>query len=51
MKGLAALVMLVIQIIGIVVANGFWSTFFAIFVPLWGWYLGIEHLLIRYGLL
>lgn len=30
---------------GIVLADGFWSTLFSIFIPLWAWYLTIERLL------
>lgn len=33
-----------VWISGIVIAAGFWSTFFAIFVPFWGWYLVIERI-------
>lgn len=36
---------LVIWITGWILANGFWSTFFAIFFPPWAWYLTIEHAL------
>ncbi len=51
MKELVQLVLLVAWIAGIVIAKGFWSTFFAFFVPLWSWYLVIEHLLITNGIL
>jgi len=29
-------------IFGIILANGFWSTFFAVFFPPWSYYLTIE---------
>lgn len=51
MKELLQLIGVVVWIAGIVIANGFWSTFFAIFVPFWGWYLVIERLLITYGVI
>lgn len=44
-------IMAIVWVIGIVVANGFWSTFFAIVIPLWAWYLAIEMFLIKYGVL
>lgn len=30
---------------GIVVANGFWSTFAAICIPPYAWYLLVEHVM------
>jgi len=36
---------------GIVIANGFWSTLFAVLVPFWSWYLVAEALLIRFGII
>lgn len=38
-------------IVGVVLASGFWSTAFAIFVPFWAWYLVIERALLHYGIL
>lgn len=29
-------------VIGVVLANGFWSTLFAFFIPFWAWYLTAE---------
>jgi len=43
MKALVELVFGILWVVGIVLAHGFWSTFFAIFFPLWAWYLTIEH--------
>jgi hypothetical protein len=42
---------LIIWIAGIVIAKGFWSTFFGIFFPPWAWYLVIEKLLRHFGVL
>jgi uncharacterized membrane protein len=33
----------IIWIAGIIIAKGFWSTLFAVFLPPWGWYLVIER--------
>ena len=41
-------VLLVAWIAGIVIAKGFWSTFFAVIFPLWGYYLVVERLVERY---
>ena len=51
MKHIIQLIGVIIWIAGIVIANGFWSTFFAIFIPIWAWYLVIEKMLIANGLI
>ena len=51
MKSLVGLIFAVAWIAGIVIAKGFWSTFFAIVIPFWSYYLLIEQLLIKYGIL
>jgi hypothetical protein len=51
MKGIAAIVMIPLWVFGIILAHGFWSTLFAIFVPLWSWCLAIEHLVRHFGLI
>jgi len=51
MRALVSLLLLITWISGIVIANGFWSTFFAIVIPLWGYYLVIERILITNGLI
>jgi hypothetical protein len=33
---------------GIVIAHGFWSTFFAVLIPFYSWYLLIERLVERF---
>jgi hypothetical protein len=37
---------LIAWIAGIIIANGFWSTLFAFFIPLWAYYLVIERWLL-----
>jgi hypothetical protein len=51
MKHIIQLIGVIIWIAGIVIANGFWSTFFAIFIPLWAWYLVIERVLVTNGII
>lgn len=51
MKPIASLLAMFVWVMGIIIANGFWSTFFAIFCPLWAWYLSVEHILLHYGIL
>ena len=51
MMYLAKLVSIVVWVFGIVLAKGFWSTFFAVIFPLWAWYLVIEFAAHKYGLL
>jgi hypothetical protein len=36
---------------GIVIANGFWSTLFAVIIPLWAWYVAIEKMLMHFGVI
>ena len=36
---------------GIVLASGFWSTFFSIFFPPWAWYIVVEKMLAHGGFL
>jgi hypothetical protein len=51
MRYLFELIMAIIWIVGIVIAKGFWSTFFAVIFPLYSWYLVAEHFLLKYSLL
>ena len=37
-----------IWLAGVVLAKGFWSTFFALIFPLWAWYLVAERLVERF---
>lgn len=51
MKYLVKLFAFLVWISGIVIANGFWSTFFAIFFPFWAWYLSAEKALMYFGVI
>jgi len=42
MGKISRLIVASIWIIGIVIAKGFWSTFFAVIFPLWDLYLVLE---------
>ena len=46
MKDLSYLILVVSWIFGVVLAQGFWSTLYAIIVPFWSWYLVAEKILI-----
>jgi hypothetical protein len=46
MSSLVSLICLFIWLSGIIIAKGFISTFFAVLVPFWAYYLVVEKLLI-----
>ena len=46
MKSIVEGLFLIGWIAGIVIAKGFWSTFFTIIMPLWAYYLVVEKFLI-----
>jgi hypothetical protein len=48
MSSLGKFIMVVFWVFGIVLAKGFWSTTIAIIIPLWGWYLVAETILIHH---
>ena len=48
MKHLIHFVLIVAWLAGIVLAKGFWSTFFAVIIPLWGYYLVVEKIVEQY---
>lgn len=48
MKSLVELVFILAWVTGIVLAKGFWSTLFAVILPLWSFYLVVEQLVIKY---
>jgi len=48
MKTLPQLILLFAWIAGIVIAKGFWSTFFAVIIPLWSYYLVVERIVERW---
>jgi len=47
MRHMVNLCLLFAWLAGIVLAKGFWSTFFALFLPLWAYYLVAERLVER----
>ena len=51
MKYLTALIIAIVYISGIVIAKGFWSTFFAVVFAPYSLYLTIERILQASGLL
>ena len=48
MKSLVGLILLFFWIAGIVLAKGFWSTLFAILLPIWSYYLVVEQIVIKF---
>jgi hypothetical protein len=40
---LASILSGLIWVAGVVLAKGFWSTFAAVFLPPWAWYLVVER--------
>lgn len=48
MANLARLAAFAVWVFGIVLAKGFWSTFFAVIFPLWAWYLTFEFIAHKY---
>jgi hypothetical protein len=51
MRSLVGLFFTFCWIAGIVIAQGFWSTFFAVIVPLWAFYLDVELLLLHFHII
>lgn len=49
MKNITSIFAFAVWIGGIVLASGFWSTLFAVFIPFWAWYLVIEKALTVMG--
>lgn len=49
LSGLGGFLFFFIWIAGVVVAKGFWSTFFALWCLPWGWYLLVEQLFVYTG--
>lgn len=48
---LNGLLMIGLWIFGVIVAKGFWSTFFSITLFPYAWYLAVEHLLKFWGVI
>ena len=42
---------MIVWIFGLILAKGFWSTFFAIIIPPWAWYLVVEYAVKYFGLI
>lgn len=51
MSAIISLVMLLAWLAGIVIANGFWSTLIAIFIPFWAYYLVVERIMYVLGMI
>lgn len=51
MKSIASLIMAAAWICGVVLANGFWSTLFAVTIPFWSFYLVAEKIMQAVGLI
>lgn len=48
MKYFYSLFLILLWLMGIVLAKGFWSTFFAVIIPIYGWYLVVEAIALKY---
>ncbi|WP_198655760.1 hypothetical protein [Salinicola sp. CR57] len=48
---LSKLASFILWIAGVVIAKGFWSTFFAVVIPPYAWYLAVESLLQVWGVI
>ena len=51
MRYVYSLITLAMWILGIVAAKGFWSTFFAVLIAPYSWYLAVVFLLQYFGIL
>lgn len=51
MKSIISFILFLGWVAGVIIAKGFCSTMFALFVPFWAWYLFIEKILIYGGIL
>jgi hypothetical protein len=48
MTAIVKFVLIAAWVSGLVLANGFWSTLLALFIPMWAWYLVAERLIVRF---
>jgi hypothetical protein len=48
---IARIITIPLWVAGVVIAKGFWSTFFALIIPFYAWYLSIEALMVKFGVL
>jgi hypothetical protein len=44
-------ILTILWVIGVILAEGFWWKVLAFFFPFYAWYVGIEHIIIKYSLL
>jgi len=44
-------ILTILWVAGVVLAQGFWTTFFAFLLPFYAWYIVIEQVIIKYNLL
>jgi hypothetical protein len=49
MKAIGQLIAGFIWVAGWILAQGFWSTFFAVIFPPWGWFLVVEKIMRAQG--
>ena len=42
-------ILILLWLAGLVLSKGFWSTLFALLIPLWAWYLVVEYSLLYLG--
>jgi len=50
MKGLGEFLGGVLWIVGIIIAKGFWQTFFSVLIFPYAWYIAIKHFMVIAGL-
>jgi hypothetical protein len=48
MTAIVKFVLIAAWVSGLVLANGFWSTLLALFIPMWAWYLVAERLIVMF---
>jgi hypothetical protein len=48
MKDIVQFIFVCMWVAGVVIAEGFWSTFCAIIIPFWSFYLVIERIMEKY---
>lgn len=48
MRTIGSAILLFVWVMGVVIAQGFWSTFFAFFIPFWAYYLVAERFVAQY---
>lgn len=51
MRSIGSVFLTLMWVADMIIASGFWSTLFAVFMPLWAWYLTVERVLVHFGML